>query len=232
VPADNDAAVRGEPIVPVRDALRHVRFIGGGSGAGKSTVARELAETYCLRLYPTEPLSKYTARTTPANAPLLHAFMSMDMDERWLNRSPRVMFETFHGFHGEGFDLVVEDLLALPRDQPVLVEGFTLLPRLVAPLLSGPEQAVWLIPTQEFRRAAFDIRGSTWDIPGKTSDPETALANLLARDALFTDQIAQEAEALGLTVIDVDQVLSVEELVSRIATVLDLGSSEEEGCRR
>ena len=91
---------------------------------------------------------------------------------------------------------------------------------------------MWLIPTQEFRRAAFDIRGSTWDIPGKTSDPETALANLLARDALFTDQIAQEAEALGLTVIDVDQVLSVEELVSRIATVLDLGSSEEEGCRR
>ena len=40
--------------------------------------------------------------------------MAMDMDERWVNRSPEVMLETFHGFQGEGFDLVLEDLRALP----------------------------------------------------------------------------------------------------------------------
>jgi hypothetical protein len=46
------------------------------------------------------------------------------------------MLETFHGFAGEGFDLVLDDLLALPPDPPVLAEGFSVLPRLVAPLLS------------------------------------------------------------------------------------------------
>jgi hypothetical protein len=125
----------------------------------------------------------------------------MDMDERWLNRSPQVMLRTFHGFQGEQFSLLLDDLLGLPREPPVLVEGFTLLPRLVAPVLSGPGQAVWLIPTPEFRRAAFGARGSTLDTPRKTSDPDRALANLIERDRLFTDALLREATALDLAVI-------------------------------
>jgi hypothetical protein len=203
-------------------ALRHIRFIGGGSGAGKSTVARRLAANHGLRLYHAEPLSKYADRTNAADAPLLHAFLAMDMDERWLNRSPQVMLRTFHGFQGEQFDLLLDDLLGLPREPPVLVEGFTLLPRLVAPILSGPGQAVWLIPTPEFRRAAFDARGSTWDIPRKTSDPDRALANLLERDRLFTDALLREATALDLPVIRVDFGVSVDDLTDRVAEVLGL----------
>jgi shikimate kinase len=33
------------------DRLRHVRWIGGGSGAGKSTIARQLAAEHGLHLY-------------------------------------------------------------------------------------------------------------------------------------------------------------------------------------
>ena len=121
-------------------------------------MARQLAADHGFRLYHTEPFSKYVARADPVATPLLHGFMAMDMDERWVNRPPEVMLETFHGFQGEGFDLVLDDLLALTPDPPVLAEGFSLLPRLVAPLLSRPQQAVWLLPTPEFRRAAFESR--------------------------------------------------------------------------
>ena len=100
-------------------------------------------------------------RTTPDEAPFFHAFLSMDMDERWLRRSPQEMFETFHGFREEGFDLIVEEVLAMPADRPILVEGFKLLLHAVSPLLSDTHQAVWLLPTAEFRRKAFDSRGST-----------------------------------------------------------------------
>lgn len=206
----------------LRERFRHVRFIGGGTGGGKTTMARQLAANHGLRLYDAERFSNYIARTTPDDAPLLHAFAAMDMDDRWLDRSPEVMLETFHGFQGEQFDLIVEDILALPEMPPILVEGFPLLPRLVAPLLSRPDQAVWLVPTPEFRRAAFNSRGSTWDIPRKTSDPERALANLLVRDGLFTDQILREAMALGLPVIRVDLDLSTAELVRRVAAALEL----------
>ncbi len=219
--------MRRTPLDPeqLKVRLSHVRWIGGGSAAGKSTIARQLAANYGLHLYSSDAvMADHARRSNPADAPLLHAFIAMDMDERWANRSPQVMFKTFHWFAGEGFELIVEDLLALPKEQPILVEGFRLLPRLVAPLLSHPDQAVWLIPTPDFRRIAFDSRGFTWEIPRKTSKPEQALSNLLARDALFTDEIIQEATALQLRVIRVDGGLSADELTNYVADHLGLGA--------
>ena len=203
---------------PLPARLRHVRWIGGGSGAGKSTIARQLALDYGLCLYDSDArMSEHVGRSRPSDTPLLSAFLAMSMDERWVNRSPSVMFETFHWFRGEGFDLIVEDLLALPEDPPILVEGFRLLPRLVAPLLSRPHQAVWLVPTPAFRRIAFDRRGFTGDIPGKTSNPEQALSNLLARDQLFTHAVLKEATDRDLCVIEVDGTSSVEEVTRHVA---------------
>jgi 2-phosphoglycerate kinase len=210
-------------MLPAR--LRHVWWIGGGSGAGKSTVARQLAADYGLRLYHTDDkMAEHVGRAIPADAPLLQAFLSMDMDERWANRSPTMMLKTFPWFQSEGFELILDDLLALPEEPPILVEGFRLLPRLVAPLLSGPNQAIWLVPTPDFRRRAFDSRGFTWEIPRKTSNPEQALTNLLIRDQLFTDQVIEEATALHLCLIEVDGQQSVEEVTERVAQILGLST--------
>ncbi|MFK5585083.1 AAA family ATPase [Serinicoccus sp. LYQ131] len=203
----------------VRAQLAHVVWIGGGSGSGKSTVARRLAEQDRMHLYSTdEAMSRHADRLSTAQAPLLAAFKMMDMDQRWCHRSPQQMLRTFHWFAGEGFDLIVEDLLALPRE-PVIVEGFRLLPRLVAPL-SAAGRSVWLLPTPEFRRKAFASRGSLWQIAGRTSSPELALANLLERDRLFTEQLSAEVEATGLSAIDVDVELTTEELTTQVRQTL------------
>lgn len=203
-------------LVPQR--LRHIRWIGGGSGAGKSTVVRRLSEKYGLRLYHCDDTqSAHTARSNPTDHPMLHTFITMTMDERWVKRTPEEMFRTFHGFHGEGFGLILEDLLDLPTDVPVLVEGYKLLPRLVAPLLSRLDQAVWLIPTSSFRRTAFCRRESLWSIAGQTSDPQTALANLLTRDAIYTEEVERQAVTLQLTCIQVNGGASIDELATSVA---------------
>jgi hypothetical protein len=210
-------------ISPTRQ--RHIRWIGGGSGAGKSTVSRQLAEKHGLRLYKCDEMqSSHTARSNPADHPLLHAFLAMTMDERWAQRTPEEMFRTFHGYQGEGFELLLEDLRDMPTDQLILVEGFELLPRLVAPLLSQPNQAVWLIPTPQFRRAALESRGSLWSIAGRTSDPERALSNLLVRDAIYTEEVFKEAAALHLNTIEIDGSFSVDEVVARVEECLGLKS--------
>jgi hypothetical protein len=40
---------------------------------------------------------------------------------------------------------------------------------LARPLLHDPSHCVWLIPTPEFRLAAFESRGTMWSIPNETS---------------------------------------------------------------
>lgn len=207
----------------LRARLGHVYWLGGGSGAGKSTIARRLAAQHGLRWYATDAaMAEHDGRIEPHDAPLLSQFKAMSMDERWVNRSPRVMLETFHWFRGEGFGLIVEDLLRLPAEPGVIAEGFRLLPRLVKPLLTTPGHAVWLLPTPGFRRAAFASRGSLREIAGRTSDPDKALHNLLERDRMFTDRLRQEARRLDLPVIEIGTAMTEDGLARRVTDVLCL----------
>ena len=206
------------------ERLRHVRWIGGGSGAGKSTVARRLAAAHGLRVYATDDaMTEHARRSAPADSPLLQRFMAMDMDERWVRRAPDEMLETFPWFHGERFDDIVEDVLSLPREPGVIVEGFRVLPRLVAPLLAGPARAVWLLPTPAFRAAVFARRGlPTSGFLARTTDPDRALRNLLERDRLFTDVLRDETARLALPAVEVDTTTREDEVVARVAALLGL----------
>lgn len=211
-----DAAAR-------RARLQHVYWIGGGSAAGKSTIARRVAAQHGLGVYATDDvMSDHAGRSAAQDAPFLSKFKDMDMDERWANRSPEVMLETFHWFRGEGFGLIVEDLLRAPGQHGVIAEGFRLLPGLVKPLLAVPEHAVWLLPTPQFRRAALDSRGSLWEIAQKTSDPPRALRNLLERDLMFTNRLRAEVTRLGLPAIEVDTAMTEDDLAGRVTEAFGL----------
>jgi hypothetical protein len=214
----------GTPLNVWRERLRHVYWIGGGSGSGKSTIARRIADRCGMRLYGTDAVMPDHVRRMPVEqAPYLGRFAAMDMDERWVTRSPREMLDTFHWFRGEGFNLMIEDLFALPTDRPVIAEGFRLLPDLVRPLLADVRHAVWLLPTPQFRQAAFESRGGpAWGFVARTGDPQHALQNLLQRDALFTDQLTEKIRHLGLHGIGVDSTVTEEGLARRVSAVFGL----------
>ena len=205
----------------LRDQFKHVYWIGGGSCAGKSTIARRLASQQGLLVYATDDvMADHARRSTYKDSPLLHRFMAMDMDERWVNRSPKTMLETFHWFKGESFNMIIEDLLSLQRGPGVIVEGFRLLPHLVKPLLSVPFHGVWLLPTTAFRQAAVESRGTTaWGFLAKTTDPERALRNLLERDRMFTDILREETGRLEVPAIEVDATMTEDDVTKRVTEV-------------
>nr|BFE59959.1 hypothetical protein GCM10020063_044850 [Dactylosporangium thailandense] len=203
--------------------LQHVYWIGGGSGAGKSTIAHRIAARHGFHVYATDDvMSDHARRSTPDDSPQLAEFAAMDMDERWVNRSPETMLETFHWFRGESFNLIIEDLMRLPTEPRVIVEGFRLLPRLVKPLLAAPSHAVWLLPTPGFRRAAFASRGSLWQIAGRTTDPDRALHNLLERDEMFTQRLHEETKRLALSTIEIDTAMTEGDLTERVTAAFGL----------
>jgi len=116
--------------------------------------------------------------------------------------------------------LIVEDLLRLVAETGVIAEGFRPLPQLVKPLLADLAHAVWLVPTPEFRRAAFAGRG--WEIPRRTSNPAPARRNLLERDRMFTDRLIEETTRLELPVIEVDTAMNEGELARRVTQAFGL----------
>ncbi len=198
--------------------LAGVRWIGGGSGAGKSTVASRLGDRFGLPVVQTD-LTLDPHAEAMADDPRVGAFVRMSMDERWVEREPGEMLRTFPWFAGAGFDLLLGEL----PGEPVLVEGFRLLPRLVAPLLGHGGRAVWLLPTPELRAAALGGRAAEgrafWE---RTSDPARALRNLLERDRLFTELTRAECADLGLPTIDVDGSEPVDVVVGEVAALLGL----------
>lgn len=159
-----------------------------------------------MQLYPTDEVMKAHARLcAPEKAPFLAKFASMSMDERWVIQTPQKMVDTSTGFGESASVIIVDDLLRLPDDRPVIAEGFRLLPDLVKPLLADPRQAVWLLPTSRFRQAVFERRGGTGGpSPPRQAIPQRALHNLLERDGLFTDRLAALTRRLGLAAITVE----------------------------
>jgi hypothetical protein len=182
----------------MRARLSHVLWIGGGPQAGKTTLSRLLAGKWDLKIYNLDwhAVREHAGRPGTAVA----AFQRLSMDERWAVPSADELLERSVAIWQDGFTLVVEDLLALPDSRTIVAEGPGAFPWCVAPLLSSPRQAIFLVPTRERRDIVASRRwgsGQGERFPG-ILERERALTNVSARDALLDTRIMSSCAELGL----------------------------------
>ncbi|HJW48982.1 MAG TPA: hypothetical protein VJ726_06165 [Candidatus Limnocylindria bacterium] len=182
----------------MRAGLAHVLWIGGGPQAGKTTLSRLLAGKWDLKIYNIDwhAVREHAGRPGTAVA----AFQQLSMDERWAVPSANELLERSITIWQDGFALVLEDLLALPRSRTIVAEGPGAFPWCVAPVISSPRQAIFLVPTRERRDIVATRRwgsGQLERFPGIV-DRERALINVSARDALLDARIASSCADLGL----------------------------------
>lgn len=196
-----------------RMRLAHVLWLGGAPDAGKTTIAKSIADRHGLSVYHYDRADAEHLQRLAADLPEARRFLEASLEERWILPTPQAMFETLCFLFPHRFRLVVESLLEMPRNPPILVEGFGLLPELVAPLLSEGHQVAWLVPGGEFKWASMSRRGKP-SFASKTSDPEKARLNLFARDKLLADHYRRQASALGYRLLEVDGSQSMEELTN------------------
>jgi hypothetical protein len=160
-------------------------WIGGGTGSGKSTVARGLAVKHGLRRFGVDAFwYAYEARSgEPRKSP----------DEQWLETPPEVQAAEFEEVSRRMMRFALDDLAELP-DVPTVVEG----PQIIPDLVPRGEQAVFLDPTPEFQRRVLEQR------PMPSTDPARALEARLVKDRLYADRIAALAREHGFPVVVVE----------------------------
>lgn len=207
------------PQPDLKSALAHVLWIGGATDSGKTSVTQALAQKYGLQAYHLDRYDReeppgHWSRTNPMRHPHMHASPTRDRDWMWVNTTPEALVDRWFRTAPERFELVLEDLLALPTTPHILAEGYGFTPDLIQPVLTSPRQAIWLISTDEFKLASYERRGKN---PGKdTSDPERARHNHIGRDLLLARHLRQSAQERGLPILDVDGSRPLEEIVALV----------------
>jgi hypothetical protein len=176
----------------------NVLFVGGGTGSGKTTLARALAVRHGLRLLAVDSFWYAHAERAGEEAPA--------PDVQWLEWTPGTQAADFERISRLMLGYVLADLPSLPEQPAVLVEG----PQILPDLLPSAASAVFLIPTPKFQRAVLSPR------PMPSSDPKRALAARLVKDRLYADRVAALARERGLHVIDVDGSLRPEEILEEV----------------
>ena len=190
----------------LRERLAHVLWIGGPPDCGKTSIADLLAERHGLQVYHFdrhEPA--HFARADPERTPALYRAHPdrMTTEMRWLGSPPDEMAADTIASWGERFPMAIEEILAMPKDQSIVAEGPGFFPDCLAPILKDSRQAVWLIPSDEFKVASA-IRRNKPGTRFETSDPERAQRNLIERDLLMGKHMRRSAEKHGFTVYEVD----------------------------
>jgi pimeloyl-ACP methyl ester carboxylesterase len=175
-------------------------WVGGGTGAGKSTTARALAARHGLRRFAIDSFwYAYDARwAQPRKTP----------DEQWLETPPDVQAIEFEETSRRMMGYALEDLAVLP-DVPTVVEG----PQVLSDLVPAGDQAVFFDPMPDWQRGVLSPR------PMPSSDPARALEARLVKDRLYADRVAALARECGFPVLVMD---GSRDLVAEVESLLEL----------
>jgi len=212
----------------IAQALSHVLWIAGSPCSGKSTISHTITRIYVFLDYHVDALARnHFARRIAAGDAEAAAFLKINMDQRWIERSVETLVQETLESWTRDFHLVIEDLLALPKENIIVAEG-NFFPACVAPYLSSPHQALWLVPTDAFceqarrqKRAALIKRQKRHGVYNEGSDSEKRLCNIIDRDCQLAHHVKQQAEERQLHIYEVDGSRSLEEMTELVERHFD-----------
>ncbi len=155
-------------------------------------------------------VSEYLLRCTQLEQPMMFQYSKLSWNEIWSKPVDIQVTEVFH-FYQEMFPFILDDLLKIEDDKPVLLEGAAFLPELLDGWPTNRSKVLFMRPTPEFQENHYRTRSWIQPIINSCDDPDLAFHNWMKRDELFGDEVSRQASNRELKVLVVDGSLSLEE---------------------
>src|SRR5262245_16415031 len=186
--------------------LGRVLWIGGAQWAGKSTIARLLAERYEVTAYHYDyhDARGHQDRRIAARVRGGQPHDAPSPDAIWVDTTPEQMAAYALADIRGRFEWALDDLRGLVSGRPIIAEGWGLCPELVAPILDSPRRMVVMVPTPEFRQHQVRVLPRAAGVSHQVRDPARAQHNRLARDQIVAEDAVRAAHEHGIRVITVD----------------------------
>ena len=187
----------------VKRDLSHVYWIGGSGCSGKSTIADMMVKDFGFTVYHCdEHWDDHFSRAKPESQPLACTIRDMDWEDLFL--LPPVEFAKLtSGFWEEDFEMIIDDLYALPKEK-LVVEGVSIDPKFVQDV-ADPQRVIIMIAFEEFQRAHYLKRDFAKSWFQEFNDPKRVFDNLMKSNALLAKSVENRARELGFKVIIIDE---------------------------
>jgi AAA domain-containing protein len=182
------------------EALRHVLWLGGAPGSGKTTVALRLARRHGLRVYSADTRTWVHRDRALRDGNVAAARFEATPPLERARLEPAERFTL--SLHRERGPMVIHDVAHLPRSPLVIAEGTVVPAELIAAGLADASHALWLAPTPELQRERMAGRGADADV--------AALYALMART------IAREVDDAGAPRLELDGTLDLDATVDAV----------------
>jgi 2-phosphoglycerate kinase len=204
-----------------RGGAVRVILIGGAPLSGKTAAARVIGERCSMPVISTDHLGEAArAVTTPASHGDLHACAHIDYREYYTSKLPeRLLDEALRAHRAlwPAIEAVIRRHLEWAG--PLVIEGWALLPDLVATIQARRLGAVWLEAPEPTMRLRLQAEG---DFVRGAADPGLLVERFVSRSVRMSEWLRQQASARGLPYVMLSGRESPHDVASRCLDAMGL----------
>ncbi len=207
-----------------KSSLKHLfsqaYILGGSPCSGKSTIAEKLCAQYKFEYYKVDDHdSAHIARCRPDRHPVMFNYSKMGWNAIWMRPVALQVKEEF-AYYRERFEMIVQDLAGYKAGSTLLLEGAAYYPDLIWPHAGSSPRVVYMVPTKAFQVRHYQQRPWIHHILSECEDPEQAFGNWMARDALFGQEVLNQAKTYNYRTILVDGARTIDEQYEQVIEYL------------
>ena len=211
-----------------KESLKHVFWIGGSAGGGKTTISKRIAEDYGFFRYNGDGYGPgHMDNASENECPALFKIRSggENFEERFVEyfrwllfQKPEEMVKALLDFYRDDFLMAAKELLDKPSDNPIIVDlGFGYPIKELRKLIEK-ERAIFLVATGKYRMQVFEERnflrpGSTFPkaLEGHPNQKEIVFSGFVEAIRLLTEYTQRKCETHDLPLLVTGGRMTVDE---------------------